>query len=238
MQAIRGRLAAVGLGVAVAFSATGAAASTTVDLTFEGFHAGSRNVTIDAKVDGVDRDLRAAAGTFSISDTAETFVAWCIDITRRLHRRGTAREYARQEVLGDAARGRLQRLFDTAYAPDDVFASNINTAAFQVAIWDAIYDDDWDAGGADVSKDDYFRVIDSRTQNYSEVLSKANAYLALAEDLSNPAPQRWTLTEFDGRGSGTQSLVTVAATPLPGGVVLLLSGFGAAAAMRRRRKAA
>lgn len=239
MHALRRLLGAAAL-IAVA---DGAAASSTTDLTFNGFAAGKRIVNVDARVDGQDEAFRAYAGTFSVTGTnpVDTFVAWCIDIATTLHQAGTSKTYVKQDVLDAAQKADLQKLFDHAYDEDDVLSSQVKTAAFQVAIWDAIYEDDWNAGSivpgakADPLEPDYFRIIDVNAQSFTAVRDQANAYLALARDMSNPTPASYKLFQFDGQGE-TQSLVTVATMPLPGGVLLLASGFGAAAMVRRRRR--
>jgi hypothetical protein len=240
MHAIRRLLCAAALAVV----ADGAAATST-DLTFNGFAAGKRIVNVDARVAGATEAFRAYAGTFSVTgtDPVDTFVAWCIDIATTLHAKGTSRTYLKQDVLDAGQKADLQKLFDHAYVEADVLSSEVNTAAFQVAIWDAIYEDDWDAGAVvagaktDPTLPDYFRIIDQNAQSFAAVRDQANAYLALARDMSNPTPASYKLLQFDGQGA-TQSLVTVSSMPLPGGVLLLASGFGAAALVRRRRRSA
>jgi hypothetical protein len=163
---------------AVAVVADGAAASTT-NLTFNGFESGSRNVKIDARIAGSDNDIAAAAGTFSVTgdNPVETFIAWCIDISTWLHAKGTSRTYARQDVLSAGQTARLQRLFDAAY-DDDVLSTKTKSAAFQVAIWDSIYDDDWNAQTKGGDLDNFFRVVDG--YNSGDVQTQANLYLTAA----------------------------------------------------------
>lgn len=245
MPSIR-RLAAAGLTV-IALGAAGApqARATTTDLTFNGFEAGSRVVRVQARAGGEAQNFHAYAGTFSFTGTnpIKTFVAWCIDISTSLHRSGTSRTYVEQDVLEAGQRTDLQRLFAAAYDETDVLSSQVKTAAFQVAIWDAIYDDDWNAASfhwrkvSDPSKPDYFRIRNGwQSESYNAVRDQANAYLALARDFTDPV-DAIKLVEFDGRASNTQSLVAIS-MPLPAGGMLLLGGFAAAALVRRRRRGA
>ncbi|MEO0678799.1 MAG: hypothetical protein AAF192_00125 [Pseudomonadota bacterium] len=230
-------------GTTLALSAGSALATTTTDLTFDGFEAGSRVVRVQARAGGEAQNFHAYAGTFSVTGTnpGKSFIAWCIDIATSLHQEGTSRTYVRQNVLTTEQRGDLERLFAAAYDEDAVLASQVKTAAFQVAIWDAIYDDDWDAGDfhwkkvSDPSEPDYFKIRDGwQSQNHWAVRKQANAYLALARDFAGPTPTV-KLVEYDGRASNTQSLVAIS-MPLPAGAMLLLGGFGLAALVRRRRR--
>ncbi|MEM6744431.1 MAG: hypothetical protein AAF676_11935, partial [Pseudomonadota bacterium] len=144
MHAIGRLLGAAALSVI----ATDALATSSTDLTFNGFAAGNRIVNVDARVSGTTETFRAYAGTFSVTGTnpVDTFVAWCIDIATTLHQAGTSKTYIKQDVLDADQKADLQKLFNHAYDEADVLSSQVKTAAFQVAIWDAIYEDDWDAG--------------------------------------------------------------------------------------------
>ena len=214
--------------------AAGGASATTATLDFQGFAAGSTNVYYEVKGADFSRSGGAAAGAFEFTGNGHTeinpLVAWCIDILTNLDQ-GPVEYDVHASLLDGERLGRLQKVFDANYVTDTA-ASGLNSAAFQVAVWDSIYDTDFDAG-AFGSADVGFKLTSP-----SSVIDKANDYLSAAE--SYLGPRRWTLTQYADEAPVSQDLVTVAPIPLPVGALLIGTAFLGAGAVsaRARRKAA
>lgn len=212
--------------------AAGGASATTATLDFQGFAAGSTNVHYSVKGSGFAESGGAAAGAFEFrnEDSLETFVAWCIDILTNLNQGDVVYDMHASLLDGDQL-GRLQKVFDANYVTDTA-DSGLNSAAFQVAVWDSIYDDDFDAGAFGSAEAGFMLT------SPSTVISKANEYLLAAA--SYAGPRRWTLTQYDDVSPVSQDLVTVAPIPLPFGALLIGSAFLGAGAVsaRVRRKTA
>jgi len=212
--------------------AAGGASATTATLDFQGFAAGSTNVHYSVKGSGFSETGAAAAGAFEFrnTDTLDDFVAWCIDILTNLDQ-GPVEYDVHASLLDGDQLGRLQKVFDANYVTDTA-ASGLNSAAFQVAVWDSIYDTDFDAGAFGSAE------VGFKLTSPSSVIDKANDYLSAAE--SYLGPRRWTLTQYADEAPVSQDLVTVAPIPLPVGALLIGTAFLGAGAVsaRARRKAA
>lgn len=230
-----------------------AALATTTELSFDGFASGWKGVVINYEGAGGSLQESVAAGGFTMTGTnpVGSFIAWCVDIFSPLSK--TAETYAYQSFLGTAQLSRVQKVFDANFAgasdPGGALSSAINSAAFQVALWDAAFDDDWDAGayGGGSTGFRISKYAGSSLAVHNGVLAQANAYLAAAESYAGLT--LWSLTQYDS--ADAQSLVSAQAfsslaAPLPSPVPLPLGGamiavafggVGAMSALRRRRKA-
>lgn len=91
-------------------------------------------------------------GTISNSSLLKTFVAWCFDPDTNLQGRvlpsSLAPNLLNSEPLCSntalsTAAGRIQKLFDKAQDPTTVLISYVLSAAFQFAIWETLYDDNF-----------------------------------------------------------------------------------------------
>lgn len=238
------RLAAV---VALAIGAAAPASAGTLLFAADKFDGDSGTTDIfngngstSVRVTGGPRTVSALAGGFSLSDGISDFVAWCLDIGNTLSIAGSGTPYhetatpfsSTSGALAGATIGTIRALFETSYATLDL-ASAAQSAGFQLALWEILYetDDDFDLAAGS------FR----QTRTSAAALAanaQANAFL---DALGGPVTQRYTLTFFE---SGTdqqgnqlsQNLVTVSAVPLPAAAGFLVAGLGALAAVKRRRK--
>lgn len=222
---VKGCLKAAALSVAVAISASGASALTTVELDYKGQGAAQAVSTTAGTF---------SAGAFSMEDTATgfDFLAWCLDISTYLADPATYQVKTKDDptvfdnggasgVISSENKERIQGLFDTFYAGVDTAVEN---AAFQSALWTIVT-------GANT------------------ITNTATASWALASDyLDNLVvdnKDQYTLlfyqAESGRKGPRSQNLVAAFETtpvPLPAGAVLLVTAFGALGVARRRRRAA
>ena len=226
---------------ALSFAATAASAES---LTFNGSTSTASSgtstgsfvtVNITASPQGGGNTL---AGGFDMngSPTLGNFVAWCFDLSKNLKTDGVA-NYVFEDFLDTNALGRVQKVFDRNY--DDGFTplNQTASAAFQLAVWEAIYDDDWNlaTGG--------FKAVAATTatggQNIglsADVISLAQTYLTDASTYSGN--QNWIITQLKSSNASTgahehQHLGTVSVIPIPAGALLILSALGLAAGVRR-----
>ena len=205
------------------------AAATTVALTFNGGTA-SGQATIQASPVGVTGTFGAYG--FKMTDTQGplgSFVAWCLDLSHYLATSGThlydttTTPFASSYGLNAVEQARVQAVFDANYATVSSNVTNTTQAGFQVALWEALYDSNWDAGAG------AFKIASGA------VLTQANSYLAAASVLlANNGPQMWNLTFLESQ-TGKQNFVTATPVPVPAAGLLLLAALGGLAALRRRR---
>lgn len=234
----KARFRAAGLAgaVALAFVAAGATAGT-VDLTYKGAStAAPKTVTITSAPIAPAASHVYAFGfrMEAATDPLTEFLAWCLDIGSFLNVSGpapytiTGSPFSNSYGLDAGERARVQAVFDANFATLDVGDGNA-AAGFQLALWDALYDNDWKAGaGAFAATAD------------AAILGLADGYLTAAQ--SYTGGKQFNMTFYESTpGTGQtkhQNLVSVAPVPLPAAGLLLLGALGGLAALRRRRRAA
>lgn len=218
------------------------ASATQISLTYQGpsVTTGQQTVKITQTPDTVDpaSDHVYAFG-FNMTDTTGTldsFLAWCLDLGSFLSTSGTAEKpyvitdnpFSNSHGLNATEQARVQSVFDANYGTLDV-TNGVDAAGFQVALWNALYDDDL------LAQSGTFAI--SATQ---AVIDAANGYLTAASTYTDGKAYRLTFLESAPEQGQTkhQNLVTVSPVPLPAAGILLLAAFGGLGFAARRRKTA
>ena len=179
---------------------------------------------------------RVRAGGFALSAAGlGDFVAWCLDIGTSLRlssdyrvtkdRPGYA-PYPNTTTMSLDQKDRVQAVFNAAYRDLDLTQS-ADSAGFQLALWEVLYEDG----------NDYSVTSGSfSATGASGVVARANDILSTFEGTTN-GQYRMTFLESDElRKSGahkSQNLVTIVPTPLPAAGFLMLAGLAGLGALRR-----
>lgn len=198
------------------------------------------------------------AGAFQMQDNAAgsafgTFIAWCLDISHWLG--GTGRDYPYESTLTPFANSygldslqmeRVQRFFDANYALG--LETNVNqSAAFQMGLWEVLYDDDFSLV-ADTAATDDFRGVAGNASSVT-AFTLAGTYLSAAQTYSGG--QNWSLIFLESQNYRSphqnpryrQNLVTAVQysgttpVPVPAAGLLMVFGLAGLGLMTRRRRA-
>lgn len=228
------RSAALGLAAGLALLVSGASAAT---LTYNGPSTGVTGNTVRvtqapvtiAGGGATPRDLSAYGFRMTEASLGE-FLAWCLDLTNYLQTpTGSYSQTNAPFSQWTVAQDRIQRMFDANFAGLDA-TNRVQAAAFQLALWEALYDSDFDLTTG------VFRGQGLLGTQSSAVDAAAAGYLAAASGYAGS--RQYNLTYWQGlentQGRQTQSLVSVVPVPLPAGALLLITALGAVAAVRRR----
>jgi len=218
------------LTAATVLLAAGTAGAATLQL--DGYTSAVQTVNV-ASSPVPDTSSAVGATGFNMTDTTttESFVAWCLDISHYLMSTGSSQDYAttanpydNSYALTDTAIERVQAVFDANYATLD-FSDADQAAAFQMALWEAAYEDENNM--LDMSSGLFAASSTGSTD-------LANDYLEAAELYTGPEVWNVSFLEVTGYGPDRakntgQNLVTVSAVPLPAaGMLLLTVLFGSA----------
>ncbi|RAP41889.1 hypothetical protein BYZ73_08020 [Rhodovulum viride] len=205
----------------------GTAQASTLTLDYTGQTPGAKTVYYSF----YGRSDSASAGQFAfdVAGQSDPLLAWCVDLTHALSQTATGYTTG-ASLFGSTVLTNLDRLFTQHYA--DVVDA-VSSAAFQVAIWEVVYDSDSLNLGRGA-----FR-LSGWTDNRVE--RKAADFLALTDETGGYQLDFLKSTSW---WRPSQSLVTAVATPdpapvpLPAPVLMLGSGLLALLGLSRRRKAA
>lgn len=203
----------------LALGATGTAATAST-LTYNGLNISpAAKIDISATAEGKSFD-NLSAGAFNMSDGTNSFLGWCIDLLQTIKTAPYTPGQPGQVSASEA--DDLNRLFTIGRATAQTDA--ITAAAFQVAIWEIVYETDgsYQLGTGNFQASDNAAVV--------------SAAQGLLNNLGT-APGTYALSFFTSATS--QDLVTgvPAPIPLPASGLLLLAGLGAMGVARRRQKA-
>ena len=195
-------------------------------------------------------DDGTAATAFSVEaessgdpSITESFLAWCLDFTTSFF--GGDRIWEQSATLNTAtlpsgsvasgAQDRIQSLFDSTFDTAQTIEAQLGTgpdgrlesAAFQLALWEVVFDDDWSV----TDPDGTFWASDDTAGG--AVITRADALLSEASTYSGG--KGWNLSFYSSENR--QDVITASPIPLPAAGWLLLAGIGALGALARRRKA-
>ncbi|GHE96908.1 hypothetical protein GCM10016455_16680 [Aliiroseovarius zhejiangensis] len=223
--------------IAAGFATTSDAAV----LRLDGYTSTVQSVSVNSSPVANTPGTVGATG-FNLTDTSGdmgSFVGWCLDIAHYLMSTGSSQNYtptndpfSNSFGLSNVARDRVQSVFDANYASLDA-SNGDQAAAFQMALWEAAYEDDDTALSVSTG-------LFQASSTGSTTL--ANQFLLAATNYTGAGLWNLSFLQVDGdanRGRYTgQNLVTVSPVPVPAAGLLLITGlFGMGALTRRRRKA-
>ena len=191
-----------------------AAGAATVSLTFNGL-----DVTPAERVDLIaPRSLNnLPAGGFEMSDGSEVFLAWCIDLFDTI--RSDTYDLTRPSQVSDQDEADLNLLFTGIR--DQSQLNSVNAAAFQVAIWEIVYEE---TGSYDLASGDF------QAGDNAAVIAQASAWLS---NLGSGTGS-YDLTFYQSDTSQDLVAGTISPVPAPAGLLLLGSALGALGFARRR----
>ena len=226
---------------AITFTGNIAAATT---LGYDG-PAGSSSIQITGTgitANNVNTSYGGTATAFKMSDAGnelglgQSFIAFCLDLLGTLNNNAdyevTDTPFATKHTLSDYQVGNVKNLFNSSYGSVDT-DDNIQAAAFQMALWDVLYEEDDADLGLDVGKVQGFGddAVDG-----TDVTDLANSFLGNVAGYGGPA--LYKVSFLEATNDARQDLVTaqLAPVPVPAAGLLLIGGFGALAAMKRRKE--
>lgn len=203
------------------FCMAGDASALTQTLNHEGFSFGSVSVEVQGKANNSPFKERVLAGAFDMRNetTDENLIAWCIDLLSTLK---PSAVYNQTDFLVNGVETKVHSLFEANQILDDYSLTEMESAGFQLAIWDVIYDDDWNVSTKGSDNRNWFRVKNAPIA----VVDTANQFLYNASDFQSG--NSYEYVQYDGSFSDTQGLIVaneVPNVPLPIPLVLLGTGI-------------
>lgn len=244
-QGSRKKIMKLGICAIVAASALlagGTASAQNIDLSYGGLHFGNSN-TLTAQTNyghfyagAMDWTVTGGGESygFNVGDQITTF---CTEVTQTVQ---ANTDYGFTELdqapnssggMGEERAGLVQSLYDNYFS--EALNSAFESAAFQIAIWEIVYESSTDAGGdlvLDASTGPGFRVTGGSADNFSFAFGMS------ALDLANEWLSTLTSTEVTTllaltSGSAQDQILLV---PLPAPILMAGLGLLAVPVLRRR----
>lgn len=238
----------------VAFS-TSASATT---LTYGGQHNG--RATVKTTNSSALPNVNASAGTFTMNNTSSggSFMAWCLDLYSYLAN-GEYTELngpftgpntgsnpnpfygSNGPILTNQQLANIEDLFETnanavetSLSLGNTGANNIQSAGFQLALWELIYETSGSLGlTTGVLQGNQLNSGGGTNATRAAINSAADAFLG---NLGGAIQQEYHLTFWQHNSGTNQNLVSIAAVPVPAAGFLLLAGLAGFGVASRRRK--
>lgn len=201
----------------------GAASANTLDFTSWN---GYSSVDITATPEGSTGNT--LSGAFEATDTNGTwgtFIAWCLDLEGVLASNSvysaTDDPFSNSDGVSTEARDRIDDFFQDIDVIAQSNATTSQSSAVQIALWEILYDDDYNLGTG------VFRTTGGSTSIAQELLDFAK---------DNDLARTMKVTYLEAENGARQNLVTISPVPLPAAGFLLLGGLGGLTLLRKRRK--
>lgn len=201
----------------------GAASANTLNFTSWN---GYSSVNITATPEG--NTGNTLSGAFKATDATGnwgTFIAWCLDLGGVLASNSvysaTDDPFSNSNGVSLPARDRIDDFFQDIDVIAESNASTSRSSAVQIALWEILYDDDYNLGTG------VFQTTGGST-------SIAQGLLDFAKN--NDLARTMKVTYLEAENGARQNLVTISPVPLPAAGFLLLGGLGGLTLLRKRRK--
>lgn len=213
-----------------------AANASTLNVTYQddGTAFGSEGLRQVVKIGSDDPGLGlyeglVYAGEFKLNEatTLGNFAAFCIDLMQTLKNPDVYT--LKNDLLSSDVVSNIDKLFTSAYA---TVTTSLNAAAFQVALWEIVYDTGT-AGGFDLDSGNFLTMLTDGGVERNEAVEVAAENLL--QGLATAQMGGYNLTFLHSEAG--QDLVTASPVPLPAAGWMLIAGVGGLVAMRRKRKA-
>ncbi|MEO0487048.1 MAG: hypothetical protein AAF092_14180 [Pseudomonadota bacterium] len=239
--------------IAASFGLASAAQAATINIEYQGAASGFRSATIlEAPITpaGGATPVGSIGGAFFMADASlpasdpfSNFLAWCLDLEHYLAGSGveeyvtTTTPFSNSYGFTDpAAESRIQALFDANYYVG--LENNLNeSGAFQYALWEVLYDDDFSLTANTAATDEFRADI-----NNAATAAIADTFLTNAQ--SYTGGEVWALTYLESTNTNTrQNIITfglaedMSEVPLPMSGLLLAGGLAMVGGIKRRKAA-